>query len=59
MSKKEKPEYFDPDKYQCWLTGYGSGKFGVIKNTRPVDQVKAYRSRNDEGVSKREKHKRF
>lgn len=45
---------FNPDKYQCWLTGYGAGK----TETRPTDQVKDFLTRNEEGKSKREKHKR-
>lgn len=59
MNKNQKQiEFFDPDKYKCWLTGYGSGNMGIVKNPRQVDQVKAYKERNDKGVSKRAKHKR-
>ena len=49
---------FNPDKYQCWLTGYGAGRFGAKTETRPTDQVKDFLTRNEEGKSKREKHKR-
>ena len=49
---------FNPDKYQCWLTGFGAGRFGAKTETRPTDQVKDFLTRNEEGKSKREKHKR-
>jgi len=42
---KIKIEYFDPDKYPCWLTGYGSGRFGVKAEVRPARKTKEYLTR--------------
>jgi hypothetical protein len=42
---KTKPEYFDPDKYPCWLTGYGSGRFGVKSEEKTEGKARAYLNR--------------
>lgn len=48
---------FNPDKYQCWITGYGAGRFGAKTETRHTDQVKAWLER-DGSKPERRKHKR-
>ena len=42
---KVKIEYFDPDKYPCWLTGYGSGRFGVKSEEKTEGKARAYLNR--------------
>jgi len=42
---KVKIEYFDPDKCPCWLTGYGSGRFGPKSEEKTEGKVRAYLDR--------------
>jgi len=56
--KKAETEYFNPDQYQCWLTGYGVGKY-YNRDTTPKSQVLEYLGRYaPKKKTKRTKHKR-
>ena len=41
----KKVEYFDPNKYQCWLTGIGSGRLSPKHTEKQVNQVTEYLKR--------------
>ena len=41
----KKVEYFDPNKYQCWLTGIGTGRLSPKHSDKPSTQVTEYLKR--------------
>jgi len=41
----KKVEYFDPNKYPCWLTGIGTGRLSPKHSDKPSTQVTEYLKR--------------